>query len=135
MKYILSFIIILFFFSGNISAQEANEPQLNWFDKFYQNINLKIIDPVKQEIQGIPEKAENSSQDILKQAQDIKDQKEAEIKQGIKQEIKIQIQKIIQKGINQIKSWLNPLKIKIQQGSNWIRDELEGIKEYLFNLF
>lgn len=60
----------------------------------------------------------------------------SKVKQEIKQEFKTEAKKFLSGLLERVKiRVLNPLKNKIQQGSNWLREKIYQIKDYLINYF
>jgi len=100
---------------------------------FYEQISDKIISPVKQGLGDFPEKVKESIGQVMKKFQNKAGQKKEEVKEEIKEEIKEESKEQIRKKSkwagDKIKSWLAPLKIKIQQGSEIIRRWVERMKE------
>ena len=99
MKKIFFILSLIFIFSFNLVFVQAGE------------VEDKVINPVKQFIQErVQEKVE---------------QKTGEIKEEIKQEIKTRtknwFRNWFQEKLAKVEELLNPLKIKIQEGSNWFR--------------
>jgi len=123
MKKIIILLIILLFSFNFVSAQETVKID------FYQQFDNKIVDPVKRGIEKIPEVTEG----LFKKIQRETEQKQAEVKQEIKKEVKKEVQGWIQWKIEWIEELLSPLKIKIQQGSTWIRQEVNKVRNFLFN--
>lgn len=72
----------------------------------------------------ITKKTQDQAEELIDKAQD-------KAKQAIKEKIKT----FIRNKIEWTKNILNPLKIKIQQGSDIIREEVNRVKNYLKDLF
>ncbi len=136
MQHIILIILIIFIFcfSGFVSAQEIKGPaRPDWFDKIYQGIDQKIIRPVKQSTQNLPEEIEKGVKHILERVREEKQEKQEEIKQEVKKEIKKETKKWGQKAAERIKGLLAPLKNKIQQGTGLIRQSVNKIKYFLID--
>lgn len=104
----------------------------NFFDEIIQVINKKIINPVKQKINSI---RNNGLDDIQEQVKEKQEELIDKAQDKAKQTIKERSKRFIQNRIEWIKKALNPLKIKIQQGSDVIRKEFNKLKNYLKDLF
>lgn len=131
-KLIILFLSIILIFSFNfVLAQETIkiESVPNWLEDYYQLFDNKIIDPVKRAAEKIPEATES----LFKKIQRKTEQKQAEVKQEIKKEVKKEAKGWIQEKIERVEELLSPLKIKIQQGSTWIRQGVNKIRNFLFN--
>ena len=133
---IILFIIITLFLANPVFAEEtiieASEVP-NWLNNFYQKTNEKLIIPVEQLIDSMKQKViEEKSQELLEKTQKAIEEKQEELldkaQEKIKQEIKKSAKNWIQNRMEWIKGILNPLKIKIQQGSNLIREWIDSIK-------
>jgi len=72
----------------------------------------------------ITNKAQDQAEELIDKAQD-------KTKQAIKEKIKT----FVRNKIEWTKSLLSPLKIKIQEGSDIIREEVNKVRNYLKNLF
>ncbi len=98
----------------------------NFFNEIIQAVNNKIINPVKQKINSmrIQEQIKEKQEELIDKAQD-----------KAKQTFKEKSKRFIQNRIEWIKKALNPLKIKIQQGSDIIRRGVNNAKNYLKDLF
>ncbi len=119
-KITILFLSILILFSFNfVLAQEI--------------ILKDIINPVKRGIEIIPEIIPEITKDLFKKIQRETKQKQREVKQEIKKEVKKEAQGWFQKKIERTEDFLSPLKIKIQQGSNWIRQGVNKVRNFLFN--
>jgi DNA anti-recombination protein RmuC len=143
MRHILIILIIFIpsFCFNSVSAQETTESASNWLKEIYQQTGQKVIDPVKRMIDSmkqkhkdLPQNIEKKSQGIFERVQEKAEMKQEEIKQEIKKEIKKQTKNWFQNKLDRVKQLLNPLKIKIQEGSTLIREwVVNGIKEKIFN--
>jgi len=108
MRYSILIILIIFLLTGFALAQETNH-----------------VEPY----QGIPEKVQEKFNQMTEKIQSWfikeKDELKEEIKEEIKEETKKQVQKKSRWAEETVKSWLSPLKIKIQEGSEvlkgWMR--------------
>lgn len=138
MKHTILIILVIsiFCFSGFASAQEIKGPAMpDWLNKIYQGIDQKIIRPVKQSTQDLPEDIERSVKNLLEKLQQEKQKKQEEIKQEIKSEVKEEAKEWGQRAAERIKKFLTPLKNKIQQGTGLIREGVNKVKDFLINLF
>jgi len=136
MRILLFTIIITLFFISPVLAkgeiQETSEIP-NWIINLYEETDKKLITPVKQMVDSMKQKIiKEKSQEILKEAQKTIEKKQGELldkaQEKIKQKIKKSARNWIQNKTEWIKEILNPLKIKIQQGSNLIREWIDSIK-------
>ncbi|PIZ69858.1 MAG: hypothetical protein COY10_00665 [Candidatus Portnoybacteria bacterium CG_4_10_14_0_2_um_filter_43_36] len=133
MKYLIP-LILIFSFGGQIVLASGITPLKNpeQLEKFYQKIQNSVINPMKQ----IPEKVKSAAENLMEILQNKAESKKEEIKQEIKQEIKsetkeqIESQKKSWEG--RIKTWLTPLKIKIQEGREILRRWLGKVREAIF---
>ena len=136
MRILLFTIIITLFFITPVLAKEKVEemPEIpNWIINFYQETNKKLITPVKQMIDSMKQKTiEEKSQELLKETQETIKKKQEEIldkaQEKIKQEVRESTKNWIQNRIEWIETSLNPLKIRIQQGSEIIKKWVNDIK-------
>jgi len=128
-------IIFIFCFSNFASAQITVELEPNWSDSLFQKIDRKIIGPVKQTVQSIPEGVEKGVKQLLEKLQQEKKEKQEEIKQEIKSEVKEEAKEWGQGAAERIKKFLAPLKNKIQQGSSIVREAINKIKDFLISFF
>jgi len=101
-------------------------------EKFYQKIQNSVINPMKQ----IPEKVKSAAENLMEILQNKAESKKEEIKQEIKQEIKSETKEQIESQKKswerRIKTWLTPLKIKIQEGREILRRWLGKVREAIF---
>jgi len=136
-RYIILIISTLFIFclSNFASAQEITESAPDWLNKCFDWARHKIIEPVKQGTQNLPEKVEIQTKNLLEKFQQEKQEKQEEIKQEIKSELKEKVKQWGQKWAEKIKGFLAPLKNKIQQGSTIIREAVNKVKDFLIDLF
>lgn len=109
--------------------------QPDWLNKIYQQVNQKVIAPVKQSTQNLPENVEKGLKYLLEKAQQKKQEKQEEIKQEIKNEVKEEAKEWGQRAAERIKKFLAPLKNKIQQGSGLTREAINKIKDFLIDFF
>ncbi len=107
----------------------------DWLNKIYQQVNQKVITPVKQRTQNLPEEIEKGLKNLLEKVRQEKQEKQKEIKQEIKSEVKEEAQEWSQRAAERIKKFLAPLKNKIQQGTGLIREVINKIKDSLINFF
>lgn len=136
-RYIISLIIftLCLCFSGFVSAQE-NQLEINWLERIYHKINQKIISPVKQTTENLPQDAAKGIEYLIEKAKQEKQEKQEEIKEEVKRGIKEKTKEWTQNRLDWLKNKvLNPLKNKIQQGSSLIRKGFCKIKDYLIELF
>ncbi|MBU2472558.1 hypothetical protein KKE74_00830 [Patescibacteria group bacterium] len=119
----LLIILILLFSFNFVSAQETIkiESVPNWLQY--------IIDPVKRGVEKIPE----STEGLFKKIQKKTEQKQEQVKQEIKKEVKKEAKGWVEEKIEWVEDFLSPLKIKIQQGSAWIRKGVDKVRNFLFN--
>ena len=131
MKKIIILSIILLFSFNIVSAQETVkiESVPDWLKNSYQLFDDKIVNPVKQGAEKVPEVIEG----LFKKIQRETEQKQAEVKQEIKKEVKKEAKGWVQEKIEWMEELLSPLKIKIQQGSAWIRQGVNKVRNFLFN--
>ena len=136
-RYIISLIIFTLCFSGFVSAQEKeNQLEINWLERIYHKINQKIISPVKQTTENLPQDAAKGIENLLEKVKEKKQEKQEEIKEEVKRGIKEKTKEWTQNRLDWLKNKvLNPLKNKIQQGSSLIRKGFCKIKDYLIELF
>jgi len=134
MRYTILVISIIstLYLPGFTSAQIKVELEPNWIDKLYQKINQKVITPVKQSTQDLPEGMERSIKNLLEKA---RQEKQEEIKQEIKSEVKEEAKEWGQRAAERIKKFLAPLKNKIQQGTGLIREAVNKVKDFLIGFF
>ena len=133
---IIFFITILFFLANPVFAEETIQKASempSWLNNFYQQADKKLITPVEQLIDSMKQKViKEKSQELLKKTQKSIEEKQEKLldkaQEKIKQEVKKSTKNWIQNRIEWIKEILNPLKIKIQQGSNLIREWIDSIK-------
>ena len=139
MRHIILFITIFISFSGFALAQEAQEmfkplsPEP--FNRFYQQINNKVINPTRQAIKTFPSNVETGLKHLLEEVKEKKQQTQEEIKQAIKEEAKKEAKEWVGKIAEKIENFLAPLKNKIQQGSTLVRDVIYKIKDFFIGLF
>ena len=134
-RYIISLIIFTFCFSGFVSAQE-NQLEINWLERIYHKINQKIISPVKQTTENLPQDAAQGIKYLLEKAEEKKQEKQEEIKQEAKKRFKEKVKEWTQNRLDWLKNKvLNPLKNKIQEGSILIKKGINKIKDYLIEIF
>ena len=107
----------------------------DWLNKIYQGIDQKIITPVKQATQNLPENIERSVKNLLEKLQQEKQKKQEEIKQEVKSEVKEEAKEWGQRSAERIKKFLAPLKNKIQQGTGLVRQTVNKVKDFLIDLF
>ena len=88
--------------------------------------DLKIPTWVEQFFNSMKQKSENVQESIEKKQEELLDKA---IDKG-KEESKEMVENWIQRKITWIEELFNPLKIKIQQGSDIIREWIENIKKY-----
>ena len=132
---LFTIIITLFFINPVLAKEEIQETSEipNWITNLYQETDKKLITPVKQMVDSMKQKIiKEKSQEMLKEAQKTIEKKQGELldkaQEKIKQKIKKSARNWIQNKTEWIKEILNPLKIKIQQGSNLIREWIDSIK-------
>jgi len=108
------------------TKEDLGPSSRNFFNEIIQAVNNKIINPVKQKINSmrIQEQIKEKQEELIDKAQD-----------KAKQTFKEKSKRFIQNRIEWIKKALNPLKIKIQQGSDIIRRGVNKAKNYLKDLF
>ena len=139
MRYIITIIIIFISFSGFALAQETQEVFRSLspepFNRFYQQIDNKVISPVRQAIQTFPSNVETGLKHLLEEAKEKRQQAQEEIKQAIKEEAKKETKEWVGKIAEKIKNFLAPLKNKIQQGSTLVREVIYKIKDFFIGLF
>lgn len=129
-KIIISLIIFLFSFNFVLAQETVKiESVPNWLKNSYQLFNNKIVNPVKQGAEKIPEVTEG----LFKKIQRETEQKQAEVKQEIKKEVKKEAKGWVEEKIGWVEEFLSPLKIKIQQGSTWVRQGVNKVRNFLFN--
>ncbi|MFH1938275.1 MAG: hypothetical protein ABIJ60_01930 [Patescibacteria group bacterium] len=126
----LLIILILLFSFNFVSAQETIkiESVPNWLQY--------IIDPVKRGVEKIPESTEGLFKKIQKKTEQKQEQVKQEIKKEVKKEAKGWVEEKIEwveEKIEWVEDFLSPLKIKIQQGSAWIRKGVDKVRNFLFN--
>lgn len=113
MRYFI-FIFFVIFLTNFALAEGINAPKHpESFDRIYQLFDEKFIGPMKQIMEDVEDKAE---------------QEKEEIKDELKEKIKSELRK-------QIDSWLAPLKIKIQEGSGWMRTQMGKGIDWFKSLF
>ena len=91
---------------------------------------------MKQNFDKIPEKAQSGFSKFMEgfqnRFQEEKEEFKEDIKEEIKEEVKEQSEKKIRWAEGTIKSWLSPLKIRIEQGSRvikgWMSKGIDWIK-------
>jgi len=154
--YYILIITISFLIISNLTSVSAAEDTLintaagmkedfgpssrNFFKEIIQEFNEKIINPVKQKINSIKNKGiEKASSEIIDEVQEQVKEKQGELidkaQEKAKQTIKEKSKKFARNRIEWIKRSLSPLKIKIQQGSDAIREGVSNLKDYLKDLF
>jgi len=114
--------------ASGIESPENSKPM----EKFYEKIQNNIIDPMKQ----IPGRIEAGARNLMQIFQDKAENKKEELKEEIKQEISREVEEQVEnqkKGWgDRIKTWLTPLKIKIQEGREILEGWLGKAKEAIF---
>ncbi|MFH1460809.1 MAG: hypothetical protein ABIF84_00065 [Patescibacteria group bacterium] len=120
--YILSLIFIFSFSLFFVQAGETESVKPEQVRSFYQKAEDKIINPVKRFIKSFTREQE---QEFMEGIQEKVEQKTGEIKEEIEQEVKTRtknwIRNWFQEKVNKVEEFLSPLKIKIQEGSDWLR--------------
>jgi len=133
MKHIILIVFILYL-PNFASAQMTIDLEPNWPDRLFQEIDQKIIGPVKQTVQNLPENVEKGVKQLLEKLQKEKKEKQEEIKQEIKSEVKEEAKEWGQRAAERVKRFLAPLKNKIQQGTGLIREGVNKIKDFIIYL-
>ena len=153
--YYILILTISFFIISNISSlaaedtlvstgfkmkEEANDPGRDFFGEIIDAVNRKIINPVKNKITSIGNKGiDKTSNEIINNVQNQVKEKQDELmdKAGekAKQTIKEKSKNFMRNRIEWIKGSLSPLKLKIQQGSDIIKKEVNRAMDYLKDLF
>ncbi len=135
MRYLISSTVLFLILATPVLAQGISANELpEWLTKLYDKTDQKVISPVKQIVDSMKQKSlEQKNQEILKKAQETIEKKQEElldkaIDKG-KQESKKIVKNWIQGKIAWIEELLNPLKIKIQEGSDIIRGWIEDIRK------
>jgi len=126
MRYIIIFII--FIFSFNIVLAQEN---VGFFDK----VDQKVVNPVKRLFNSVIQKGtEEKSQEMMEKAQDVIKEQQEELfnkaQEKVKQEVKTRSRIWLENKLEWVKDKLAPLKNRIQEGSDIIREWIEGIKKY-----
>jgi len=129
MKKIFLILPLIFIFSFNLFLVQAGETGLTGTEQaknFYQKAEDKIINPVKQFIKSFGKEQEQEFiGGVQERVQEKVGQKTGELKEEVKQEVKTRtknwIKNWFQEKLAKIEELLNPLKIKIQEGSDWLR--------------
>ncbi len=132
MKKILLITAIFFiFFSNSAFAQESSQRSTGQAYSFFIE---KIVKPVKHffssaETEKIPE----ASQQFLEESQETIKKKQSEIvnkaQEKAKEEAKKQAQSKARRLVDWLKDLLSPLKTKIQEGRDWLRESKDGSKK------
>jgi len=122
------------------TGEDASPDSRNFFSEIFQEFNKKIIIPVKQKINSIRnKKVDEMSNEIIDKVQEQVKEKQGElidkVEEKTKQTIKEKSKKFIQNRMEWVKKILNPLKIKIQQGSDIVKEQFIKIKDYFKDLF
>lgn len=103
------------------------------FDHIFGKVEEQVIEPMKQKfnsfknkdiVNEIQEKAKEKQEELIDKAQ-------IKVKETIKEKTK----SFIKNKMEWVKSFLNPLKIKIQEGTDIIKREFDKLKNYLKDLF
>lgn len=118
-----------------VSAQETQSNLPEWFDNFYEKVNQKVITPVRESTETLPQDIEKGLKRLLEKFQEKKQEKQEEVKEEIKKEAKEQAQTWAQRVIERVEEFLAPLKNKVQEGSSWIREKVNGVKDFFTDLF
>jgi len=135
MKYII-ISLILISFSFNIAlAQTTSTNQLpNWLINLYQQTDKKVkqlIDTMKQK------DVEKKAKEALEKTQKTIEEKQGDLLDQVQEKVKKEAKQGISNWFENKKKWLerkmNPLKIKFQEGSNVIREWVDGLKDYFKN--
>ena len=118
--YYILILTISFFVILNLTSLAAEDTLINTASKMkedYKGESRNFFDEIIN-------KAQNQAEELIDKAQN-------RVKQAIKEKVKT----FIRNKIEWTKSLLSPLKIKIQQGSDIIREGVNKIKDYLKGLF
>ena len=103
------------------------------FDQVFDEIDKHIIEPTKQKFNSF------RNSDIIDEVQEKAKEKQKELidkaQEKAKETTKSKIKNFFRNRLEQVKRILNPLKIKIQEGSDVIRREVDRVKNYLKNIF
>ncbi len=107
---------------------------LIYLQKIDQQIDQKIVSPVKHfgnflKQKFFPEKI-NQAQDKLSQTID---EKQDQLEEKSKKYAKEKTKSWFTHKLDTVKQALNPLKIKIQQGSDWLKERAIKVKDSVFN--
>lgn len=136
MRYVLISLTILLCPCLASAQQEDIKPTLpEWFDNFYEQVNQKVINPVRETSESLPQDIEKGIKRLLERIQEKKQQKQEEVKQEIKKEAKEQAQGWSRQVTEKIEEFLAPLKNKVQQGSVLIREKFNKVKDFFVGLF
>ena len=136
-RYIISLIIFTLCFSGFALAQDnQNQLKTNWLERIYHKIDQKILTPVKESIESLPQDAAKGIKYLSEKAEEKRQAKQEEIKQEVKKKFKEKVKEWTQSRLDWLKNKvLNPLKNKIQEGSTLIKKGINKIKDYLIEIF
>lgn len=106
-----------------------------WFNNFYEQVNQKVVSPVRETTETLPQNIEKGFKHLLEKFQEKKQQKQEEVKQEIKKEAKEQAYSWSHRVMEKVEGSLAPLKNRVQQGSDWIRERANGVKDFFVDLF
>jgi len=103
------------------------------FDHILGKVEEQVIEPMKQKFNSFKNK------DIVDEVQEKAKEKQEELMDKAqikaKETIKEKTKSFIKNKMEWVKSFLNPLKIKIQEGTDIIKREFDKLKNYLKDLF
>lgn len=110
---------------------------LFYLDKIEYQFNQKIVSPLKQFGNFLKQKffpqsdnLEQKGEELLDQTKDklnkTIDQKQEQVEEKAKEYIKTETKSWFAAKLDKTKQRLSPLKTKIQQGSDWLRNKLTG---------
>ncbi len=135
MRHLILIIFILFFPGFALAQNPEGSANLEKLDRFYEQINEKALQPMKQLSDKLSESMEKSLEKVIEKIKQKKHQKQEEIKEEVKREVKEGAREWGQSLAIWIEDQLAPLKIKVQEGSSLIRERVNQIKDWLIGLF
>ncbi len=138
-KIFLILILIILLIIAFYAFLENSD--LFYLKKISQQIDQKIVSPLKQFSNFLKHKffpnqesLKNKSEKIIEKTQQKLEQtieeKQEEAEQKAKEQAKKQAGLWFSSKVDSLEQVLNPLKIKIQQGSGWLREGAGQIKDF-----
>lgn len=129
-RTLLILIIILIIV---VYAFLQSNTDLFYLGEIRQIINQKLVDPMKQFLQG--KDLQEESQEFLDKAEETIEQKQEELvdqaQEKVKQEVKDGAKNWLEGKLELVKKGLAPLKNKLQEGRVHLREQVNKLRDYL----